>query len=269
MRTRKSPVPVAVAGLSFFLVLASCSNKRIVPEFALTIRDLRSMTETLPESVRDGILARPAEFLRLSSEVLDEPEELFVLVDKRHALASDYVPPDLVALKAYGLRVTRRDLLLRKAVMPAVMDMVRAALADGVTITFSSTYRSYEYQSSVFEREVKAFGRETAERESARPGFSQHQLGTAVDFGSISDGYESTTEGRWVTAHAWEYGFTLSYPRGVEGVTGYRYESWHFRYVTRPGALMQREFFGDVQQYFLEFLNENRPRLEQARLQKG
>ncbi|HUI72133.1 MAG TPA: M15 family metallopeptidase, partial [Spirochaetia bacterium] len=104
------------------------------------------------------------------------------------------------------------------------------------------------------------------ERESAHPGLSQHQLGTAIDFGTISDGYEKTREGRWVAAHAWEYGFTLSYPKDYEQVTGYRYESWHYRYITRPGAVMQREFFSDVQQYFLEFLNDNRAVLEQMRL---
>ena len=110
------------------------------------------------------------------------------------------------------------------------------------------------------------YGRETADRESALPGLSQHQLGTAIDFGMISDGYEKTSEGKWVTAHAWEYGFTLSYPQGYEQVTGYRYESWHYRYLTRPGALMQREFFGDVQQYLLEFVNDNRATLEQMRM---
>ncbi len=69
-----------------------------------------------------------------------------------------------------------------------------------------------------------------------------------------------------MAAHAWEYGFTLSYPAGFEEVTGYRYESWHYRYVTRAGALMQREFFGDVQQYFLEFLHDSRAFLESKRI---
>ena len=93
-------------------------------------------------------------------------------------------------------------------------------------------------------------------------------MGTAIDFGTISDGYENTREGGWVSAHAWEYGFTLSYPVGYEQVTGYRYESWHYRYITRPGALMQREFFRDIRQYFLEF-NDNRAVLEQLRMKRG
>lgn len=241
----------------------------ITPEFSLSVDDLRGMIANLPSDVGNGILSRPSAFLGLMAEVLDQPADLLVLVDKQHALSADYAPPDLVPLKDYPLRTTWPNLMLRKAIMPAVLQMVRAARADGVTITFSSTYRSFEYQQGLFAREVKMYGKETAERESAHPGFSQHQLGTAIDFGTISDGYEKTPEGRWVSSHAWEYGFTLSYPAEYEQITGYRYESWHYRYITRPGALMQREFFSDVQQYFLEFLNDNRAILEQMRMKRG
>ena len=239
------------------------------PEFSLSVDDLRRMAADMPTDVRDRILAKPAAFLKLMGQVLDQPADLLVLVDKQHALPADFVPPDLVPLSDYSLRTTWPNLMLRKSIMPAVLEMVRAARVDGVTITFSSTYRSYKYQEGLFARETKMYGKETAERESAHPGFSQHQLGTAIDFGTVSDGYEKTREGRWVTAHAWEYGFTLSYPADYEQVTGYRYESWHYRYITRPGALMQQEFFSGVQQYFLEFLNDNRATLEQMRLTRG
>ncbi len=241
----------------------------ISPEFSLSVGDLREMTAPLPADISHGILERPQDFLRLMARVLDQPADLFVLVDKKHSIGIDYVPPDLVPLKDYPVRTTWPNLSLRKCIMPAVMEMVQAARKDGITITFSSTYRSADYQRRVYEREVKMYGKETADRESALPGMSQHQLGTAIDFGTISDGYEKTREGRWVTEHAGEYGFTLSFPRGYENVTGYRYESWHYRYITRPGAQMQREFFGDVQQYFLEFLNDHRAAFEQLRMKRG
>lgn len=261
---------ISVACLCFLLAAAAAgAGTRVSPEFSLSIDDLRGMTASLPQEIRDGILSRPSAFLGLVGKVLDQPADFFLLVDKQHPLAADYVPADLVPLKSYPLRTTWPGLLLRKAIMPSVLRMAAAARQDGVTVTFSSTYRSYQYQQGLFEREVKTYGIETAERESARPGYSQHQLGTAIDFGTISDGYEKTREGKWVSAHAWEYGFTLSYPPGYEQVTGYRYESWHYRYITRPGAVMQREFFGDVQQYFLQFLNDNRDTLEQMRLKQG
>jgi D-alanyl-D-alanine carboxypeptidase len=113
---------------------------------------------------------------------------------------------------------------------------------------------------------VKTYGQEMADRESARPGASQHQLGTAIDFGSITDAFAETRAGRWLVAHAWEYGFSLSYPQGYEGITGYRYESWHYRFITKAGVLLQRRYFGDVQQYLLEFLDANRAALEAKRL---
>jgi D-alanyl-D-alanine carboxypeptidase len=203
-------------------------------------------------------------------KVLDEPADFVLLVDKRHPLPSDYAPPDLVRLhKDYNLDVPLADVSVRKAIMPAVLEMTDAARADGVTLVFSSGYRSYEYQISVYAREVKMYGKETADRESAQAGMSQHQLGTAIDFGSITNTFADTRAGKWIAAHAWEYGFSLSYPRGYEELTGYRYESWHYRYITRAGTLIQREFFDDVQQYLVEFLHQNRAVLEAKRLPQG
>lgn len=247
---------------------AAASDSRVASEFSLTASDLQEMTKDLPQGMRKAILSDPQGFLHLVARVLDEPAELFVLVDKRHTMDSDYEPDDLVNLKSYPLTVSWGDLLLRKAIMPAVMEMADAAKAAGVTLVFSSGYRSFEYQKSVFAREVKTYGQEMAERESARPGASQHQLGTAIDFGSITDAFEQTRAGRWLAAHAGEYGFSLSYPPGYEGITGYRYESWHYRYLTKAGAFLQKRYFGDIQQYLLLFLSENRAALE-AKRQKG
>jgi D-alanyl-D-alanine carboxypeptidase len=265
-------------GLAFILILAagagivfprpaSASGAGISAQFSLSQEDLRRMTSSLPASIQDRILARPRDFLELVARVLDEPADFFILVDKRHALPADYVPPDLVRLsKDYQLEISWTDVPVRKAIMPALLEMARAARRDGVTLVFSSGYRSYEYQISVYEQEVKTYGRETADRESARAGMSQHQLGTAIDFGSITDAFADTRAGKWLAAHAWEYGFSLSYPRGYEELTGYRYESWHYRYITKSGTLIQREFFDDVQQYLVEFLNANRAALQSRRL---
>ncbi len=243
---------------------------RISAQFSLSQEDLQGMTSALPRRVQDRILARSKDFLQMAAKVLDEPADFLLLVDKRNPLPADYAPPDLVRLhKDYNLDVSLADVAVRKAIMPAMLEMTRAARADGVTLAFSSGYRSYEYQASVYEREVKMYGKETADRESAHAGMSQHQLGTAIDLGSITDAFANTRAGTWMAAHAWEYGFSLSYPRGYEELTGYRYESWHYRYITRAGTLMQREFFDNVQQYLVEFLHQNRAVLEAKRLTQG
>ena len=259
---------VRVAALLLGLSAARFSfgaGAAVAPEFSLSAQDLQALTAQLPGSVQQRILSDPKTFLHLVAQVLDQPSDYLTLVDKSHLLGADYVPPDLVSLGAYRLSVSRNDLTLRKAIMPEVLAMAAAAKADGVTLLFSSSYRSYEYQKEVYAREVETYGQAAADRESAHPGASQHQLGTAIDFGSITDEFAGTKAGRWLAAHAWEYGFTLSYPRGYEQVTGYRWESWHYRYITRPAARLQREFFDDVQQYLLEFLNDHRAELQAAR----
>ena len=245
---------------------AAAAGTPAAPEFSLTLQDLRAMTAALPKTIRDRIISEPRVFLHLLSQVLNEPVEYLLLVDRKHLLSPGDVPADLVSLSAYPLSVSRADLLLRKAIMPDVLAMAAAARVDGATLLFSSSYRSYEYQKAVYEREVRMYGQQAADRESARPGASQHQLGTAVDFGSITDSFGDTKAGRWLAAHAEEYGFSLSYPKGYENVTGYRYESWHFRYITRSAARLQKEYFDDIQQYLLEFLHDNRTALEAKRL---
>jgi D-alanyl-D-alanine carboxypeptidase len=184
--------------------------------------------------------------------------DLLQLVDKIHGLAADYEPADLVSLNDYKLRVSRNDLRLRKAIMDSVLAMDQAARADGVNLVFSSAYRSYSYQDGLFARYAGQYGEAQADRFSARPGHSQHQLGTAIDFGSIDDSFAETEAGKWMAGNAWRFGFSLSYPRDMEELTGYIWESWHFRYITVPGARIEADFFGGIQQYFLEFLAEYR-----------
>jgi D-alanyl-D-alanine carboxypeptidase len=245
---------------------AAAAGARAAPEFSLNVQELRAMTSGLPKSVQERIIADRSAFLHLLSQVLDEPAELLVLVDKTHPLASDYEPPDLVSLAAYPLSVSRTDLEIRKSILAAVLDIAAAARSAGAALLFSSAYRSFEYQKSVYEREVRTYGHAAADHESARPGTSQHQLGTAIDFGSITDAFADTKAGRWLAAHAWEHGFSLSYPLGYENITGYRHESWHYRFITRTAARMQKEYIGDIQQYLLEFLHDNRAALEAKRL---
>jgi D-alanyl-D-alanine carboxypeptidase len=116
----------------------------------------------------------------------------------------------------------------------------------------------------LYENYVSKYGQEETDRFSAGPGTSQHQLGTSIDFGSITPEFGDTEAGRWLYEHAWEYGFSLSYPEGYEDVTGYMFEIWHYRYITPTGTRLEREFFGGIQQYMTEFLQENGKFLRRA-----
>jgi D-alanyl-D-alanine carboxypeptidase len=199
----------------------------------------------------------PARFLELyrQAKALGASDPFLLRrVDKSALLPAGYEPADLVALDGSGLSLSRRGHRLRKPAYEALLAMDRAARKDGITLLISSTYRSHEYQGTVFARNVAESGRAEALRVSAPPGASQHQLGTAIDFGDITDAFASTPAGRWMARNAGNYGFSLSYPQGMEILTGYMWESWHYRYIGIPAVLLQNEFFGGVQQHLMQFL---------------
>lgn len=115
---------------------------------------------------------------------------------------------------------------------------MRAARAAGHRVRVESGYRSYEYQAELF-RKTKQPGR------AARPGHSEHQLGTAVDLRM-----PSTAAITWLAAHAADHGFVLSYPDGKQRITGYRPEPWHLRYVGAALVEELRTTGGTLQELF-------------------
>lgn len=171
------------------------------------------------------------------------------LLDTTYRLPADYAPQDLVNLTAALAHVAPGQTLaaaghqLRTEAAQGLVALFEAAEAQGVKLAVQSAYRSYDYQASTFEYWTQQDGYEQALRTSARPGHSEHQLGTAVDLRSrhgpaawdLPD-WADTPEGAWVLANAHLYGFVLSYPRGEEHRSCYAYEPWHYRYVGRELA---------------------------------
>lgn len=104
-----------------------------------------------------------------------------------------------------------------------------------------SEYRSYETQVTTYSQWKAEFGEEEADRISARPGYSEHQLGLAFDLtsvsgGALTDDFEKTKQFEWLSSNAHKHGFILRYPKGRESVTGYKYEPWHYRYIGPENA---------------------------------
>jgi zinc D-Ala-D-Ala carboxypeptidase len=225
--------------------------------FAGTPSAIFTAPPSIPKSLIDRINAEKDSFIpALNALIAADREGLLALVDKKHALSSDFVPTNLIPLsKNRSYTLGRDGLELRSSAEVALDRMAAAARADGVTLVASSTYRSYSYQKTVYSRIVKELGQAAADRESARPGTSQHQFGTAVDFGSITDDFAETKAGKWLLANAEKYGWSLSFPDGYEKITGYRWECWHYRYIGVEAAAFQKEWFGDVQQYMIEFID--------------
>ena len=249
------------------LVVADNSGARKVRAFTLyggSKRKNSYIGDIIQCSVKEAIPnGDPAEFLADLEKVLQiekafpsDDLSLYYLIDKKHTVGADYEPKHLRKLVANDdYIINKTTLALREDADDALHEMARAAKKDGITLDVSSTYRSYETQKRTFNYWVSVDGLEEAERESARPGTSQHQLGAAVDFGNIEDSYSLTDGCKWLNAHANEYGWSLSFPQGYEDITGYRWECWHFRYIGIEACKFQKKWFSDIQQFMFEFID--------------
>ena len=243
---------------------AGCVKKEIIqeeepkihPSLSMTREDLLRTTEKLPEEIREKIGARPEYFTDLVVRFISGDEGLYRLVDKNNSLPPDYAPQDRVRVDLIRDISSKQGITLRKILFPDLAVMNMAMKLEGLKLVVSSAYRSYEYQGEVYKRNVAELGEEEANRVSAKPGQSQHQLGLTIDFGSITPEFADTPEGRWLKDQAWEYGFSLSYPEGMEELTGYNYEPWHFRYLGRTGTRLEKEFFLGNQQLLLLFIRD-------------
>ena len=262
--------------ISFFLIFNVCAKQQnkseknisdvqkneteINPEIEKLNRVLMQLSDECKAAIPNG---NPQEFLQdlqavLQSENDFSSEDLspFYLIDKKHTVSSDYIPKNLIPLKKNELfDIDKNNLSLRPEAYEALKKLAEAALKDGVKLTVSSTYRSYEYQKNLFDYWVSVDGLEEAERESARPGTSQHQLGLALDFAPVDDAFDKTPAGKWVYENASKYGWSLSFPQGYEHVTGYRWECWHFRYIGKTAVEFQKKWFSNIQQFMIEFLD--------------
>lgn len=184
-----------------------------------------------------------------------------VVLDRTYALPAGYVPPDLVAASAAGLGGASGTKLVRAAMVDDLAAMAAAWKAAGLTVIIDSAYRSYGSQSSTFNSWVARLGYAAALARSARPGHSEHQLGTALDLsspgwgGRFGDWAVESPEGAWMAAHGWEYGFVMSYPAGSQASTCFSYEPWHYRWIGRNAAAELRASGLYPRQFLERFVN--------------
>ena len=174
-----------------------------------------------------------------------------VLVNKYYYLASNYEPDDLI-------RVKRGIGSIRKEAYDAYINMYNVAKEENLNLYVLSSYRSYYTQRAIYNRYVAQRGVERTDRSSARPGFSEHQAGFTLDFvipGHSMGDFINSKEYKWLSTNSYKYGFILRYPKDKEGITGYMFEPWHYRYVGLEVAKYIYEndiTFDEYYAYFIE-----------------
>jgi D-alanyl-D-alanine carboxypeptidase len=161
------------------------------------------------------------------------------LLDTTYRLPKTYRPVGMISVRSAGLPGGGS---IRRVALKDLRALVRASRKAGVRLAAESTYRSYSTQVWTFAHWANIGGIAAALESSARPGHSEHQLGTAIDFKTIggwapwASDWGKTREGAWLKKNSWRYGFVMSYPAGKKAVTCYRYEPWHYRYVGKELA---------------------------------
>ena len=162
----------------------------------------------------------------------DVSKNELMLINKYNYLTASYNPDDLEVFTnvyAYG-----ENQSLRKDAYDAFIEMWNSANKDGYKLIVNSSYRSYDEQKKIYDDYSSWYGEEDADKKAARAGYSEHQTGLAVDIQSYcsqNKDFEECEEFTWLTNNAYKYGFILRYPKDKEYLTGYKYESWHYRYV--------------------------------------
>lgn len=164
-------------------------------------------------------------------KLVNNPNNLTVLVNKNNKLLSSYIPNDLVLA---DIKYAHENKHLRKEALSAFEKLNKDAKKEDMNITIVSAYRDYNYQKKLFNNYVLDKGIDYALNCSAKPGFSEHQTGLAIDVEGSNkdyDNFDKSKEFDWMKNNAHKYGFILRYPKGKEYITRFKYEPWHYRYV--------------------------------------
>lgn len=231
MTKRKTTILVAVIAL-------------IILAFLLMLRD----TASAPTKQSNNKSSSASAFDKTTHSTTN-PASIWVVVNKQHPLSPvTYAPGDLTTV-GNGQQ-------MRTEAATALQQMITDAKAQGLVIKPLSGYRSYTTQQAVYANEVRLYGQVKADTESAKPGYSEHQTGLAIDVGGggcgIEDCFGATDEGKWLAANAYKYGFIVRYTADNQSITGYRAEPWHIRYIGkelsnelyRTNVTSLEQFFG-------------------------
>ena len=236
----------AVGAGNCVIRVTSVNNPAVFAEVKVSVADPNASAKTKPAegettATTAASAATTTDPNRTDMEVIDGVTYIqgVMIVNKTYSLPQSYNPNGLTA-----------------ETKAAFAELQAAASADGLSIYSVSDFRSYEAQDTLYNNYVARDGKEAADTYSARPGHSEHQTGLTIDCNYAGDAFHDTPEAKWLENNAWKYGFIIRFPKGKEDKTGYKYESWHIRYVGKDMAkkiydsgLCLEEYFGIESKY--------------------
>lgn len=195
-------------------------------------------------------------------DIVETPNtnSLLVLVNQNYRLDEFYAPTDFVPVEVPVTPYSQVNTnYLRRDAADATELLFSKAQEAGYELTLRTGYISYSVQKNLYNQDVYEMGLEYADKFNSRPGHSEHQTGLAIDIttpsinNELSLEFADTEEGKWVLAHAHEYGFIIRYPENRESEVGYFYEPYHLRYV---GVEVATEIFENnwtLEDYILNY----------------
>ena len=213
------------------VMVASFLQPKAVPHAQVTPVTVHvTTTATAHPSPEPAPVASPG--INLAAHSVDEPSSVWVVVNKQRPLDPlTFEPSDLTGTGIPGGNE------VTSTTATALRKMHAAAKDAGAAFSVSTAYRSYNFQKGLFNQYVASDGVKKAETFSARPGYSEHQTGLALDLFDSSVGcalkkcFAETKSGKWLVKHGADYGFIERYPEGASATTGYKWEPWHWRFV--------------------------------------
>ncbi len=185
-----------------------------------------------------------------------------LICNKYNKLSESYVPENLVTISSTYSSAGAR---LVKEAAEAFEYMCKDAANYGQTIRAygDNGYRSYSYQKDLYNYYANAYGTADADEISARPGYSEHQSGYAIDVMVNGSKYNTNHQLDWLMANSYKYGFIYRYQEPIEYITGYQNEPWHYRYVGKEVAQFIHDEGVTFEEYYAYFVADNSITTEQ------
>lgn len=199
-----------------------------------------------------------------------DPTDILILVNKTNrapAVPVTLVKPDVMPTKeGYA-----ENIYMRPEAAGALEELFAGAAQEGITLYATSGYRSYSTQKAIFERKLDRMSEKAANASVAKPGYSEHQTGLAMDVEGqttlgtgLTEAFGTSPEGIWLAAHCHEYGFIIRYPEGKTKITGYIYEPWHIRYVGKEAAAEIKALDVTFEEYILMVRGDRIERIKEG-----